>query len=280
MKYIFVNLKRFDVPKEKGGVNSISDVQSWGKNIVNAIYKGVAQYNDVCFTVFWPEAHIQSAASVKESGVNVGCQGVHFADVKPGGNFGAFTTSLPAAAAASLGCNWTIIGHCEERNKLTEILTAGGCTDMNAVNVILGREVKCAFEAGLNVLYCVGEKDFERKDGLTEEVLKRQLAVCNENQPPEGSGQKLVIGYEPVWAIGPGKTPPQADEINTVATYIKSVVNLPVVYGGGLKNENARMIGEIESVDGGLIALTRFAGEIGFYPEEFLEIVQKYVEIK
>ena len=88
----------------------------------------------------------------------------------------------------------------------------------------------------------------------------------------------MAIAYEPVWAIGPGKTPPDRDYIQMVGRFVKEVTNgAPVVYGGGLKSDNAQMLASIPEIDGGLIALTRFTGEIGYYPEEYLEIIQKYM---
>ena len=265
MKYIFLNLKRFDVPKEKGGVNSISPIKNWGAYLTGSISKNLASYADFAqFAVFMPEAHILNA---KGQAIGVGCQGVHFENIRPDGNFGAFTTSLPAEAAGSLGCTWTIIGHCEERNKLKTILRIGGGSE-DAVTKILEKSVNCAIESGLKVLFCVGETADEQP--AKEAVLKKQL------EPVMGL-ENIVIAYEPVWAIGPGKTPPNEDYIRSIAAYIKSVVPFPVVYGGGLKKENAAMLAGIETIDGGLIALTRFTGNIGFYPEEYLEIVAQYL---
>ena len=91
---------------------------------------------------------------------------------------------------------------------------------------------------------------------------------------------QVALAYEPVWAIGPGKTPPDAAYITDIARFIKSrLPHLPVVYGGGLKSDNAKMLAGIAEIDGGLIALTRFSGEIGFYPEEYLEIVRLYLGV-
>ena len=89
---------------------------------------------------------------------------------------------------------------------------------------------------------------------------------------------RVVIGYEPVWSIGPGKTPADKDYITKIARFVKERTGgMDVVYGGGLKTDNAAMLASIEEIDGGLIALTRFQGEIGFYPEEYLEIIRLYL---
>ena len=88
----------------------------------------------------------------------------------------------------------------------------------------------------------------------------------------------MVIGYEPIWSIGPGKTPADKPYITKVAKFIKERTGgIDVVYGGGLKADNAEMLASIAEIDGGLIALTRFQGEIGVYPEEYLEIIRLYL---
>ena len=87
---------------------------------------------------------------------------------------------------------------------------------------------------------------------------------------------QVVIAYEPIWSIGPGKTPADKPYIQKIARFVKERTGgVPVVYGGGLKSDNAEMLASIPEIDGGLIALTRFSGEIGFYPDEYLEIIQK-----
>ena len=106
MKHIFLNLKRFDVPAELGGVNRLAAVADWGRTIVEQTQAGLEQYapEQVEFVQFFPEAHLPAAAAARRenSPVQIGCQGVFRQDVAPGGNFGAFTTNLPAAAAAAL----------------------------------------------------------------------------------------------------------------------------------------------------------------------------------
>lgn len=90
--------------------------------------------------------------------------------------------------------------------------------------------------------------------------------------------EKVCIAYEPIWSIGPGKTPAGKEYITKIAKFVKEQTGgLDVVYGGGLKSDNAEMLASIGEIDGGLIALTRFAGEIGFYPEEYLEIIGLYL---
>ena len=277
MKHIYLNLKRFDIPGIYGGVNSIAPVQDWGAYIVEHTQEALKSYDrkKAEFTMFFPEAHLIPAvkALCPGSPIQVGCQGVYRDDTAAGGNFGAFTTNRTANAVKAMGCGAVLIGHCEERRDKAGILKEAGVTDSGAVNRLLNREIRQAVRAGLRVLYCIGESADEQPQW--REVLKAQLEQGLDGVDPEG----VVIGYEPVWAIGPGKTPPDGDYIAAIGAYIKEVTGgMDVVYGGGLKAENARMLAGIPTMDGGLIALTRFQGEIGFYPEEYLEIIRIYME--
>ena len=276
MKHLYLNLKRFDVPVEYGGVNRIAPLKDWGGYIVSHTQEGLKHYDpsQVEFVQYFPEAHILGAVGARCEGspVQVGCQGVYRMNTAVGGNFGAFTTNRPASIAKAMGCTSTIIGHCEERNDKAGILAEAGVTDTAAVNRLLNQEIRLAVEQGLTVLYCIGEKSEEQE--RWQEVLGEQLRVGLEGVDTS----KVVIGYEPVWSIGPGKTPAGKDYITMIARFVKEQTGgLDVVYGGGLKADNAAMLASIPEIDGGLIALTRFQGEIGFYPDEYLEIIKTYL---
>lgn len=229
------------------------------------------------FAQYYPEAHLISAVSAlgDSKALRIGCQGVFRKDVRVGGNFGAFTTQRPAAVAEAIGCATTIIGHCEERDGKREFLEMAGVGDTKAVNKALNLEVLAAQERGLSVLFCIGERAEEIE--VWDEVLKTQLL-----EGLKGADlSKVCIAYEPVWSIGPGKTPADKPYITKVARLIKETIgDVPVVYGGGLKEDNAEMLASIDEIDGGLIALTRFKGEIGFYPEEYLNIIKLYMKAK
>ena len=276
MKHLYLNLKRFDVPVEYGGVNRIAPLSEWGSYIVQNTQEGLKKYdpNQVEFVQYFPEAHILGAvgALCENSPVQVGCQGVYRVNTAVGGNFGALTTNRPASIAKAMGCTSALIGHCEERNDKAGILAEAGVTDPAAVNRILNQEIRLAVEQGLTVLYCIGEKSEEQD--RWQEVLGEQLDLGLEGVDTS----KVVVGYEPVWSIGPGKTPAGKDYITMIARFVKERTGgLPVVYGGGLKVDNAEMLASIDEIDGGLIALTRFQGEIGFYPDEYLEIIRTYL---
>ena len=120
MKHIYLNLKRFDVPVEFGGVNRIAPATEWGSFIVKNTQEALKAYNpeEVEFAMYFPEAHILTATAAKTEGspIQVGCQSVYRMDTAIGGNFGAFTTNRSASSMVAAGCETTIIGHCEERN--------------------------------------------------------------------------------------------------------------------------------------------------------------------
>lgn len=307
MTKIFVNLKRFDVPKELGGICTADDPYRWAEWIIEESVKnklGKLDYMEVIY--LFPEGLVLTAANKlagypmeETENISIGCQGVFRENVEKGGNFGAFTTNLPASAAKNLGCTWSVIGHSEERKDKLGIIaiydpdTLKDTEKINkskaAVDSIINKEVLCALRAGLKVLICVGETLEEKGEGAfedqkprIEQVLQSQLDAGLAGIEDYHPRENIAIGYEPIWAIGPGKVPPGSRHIEFVSSYIKSYCkskfsfDLVVVYGGGLKEENAGVISSIETIDGGLVALTRFSGDIGFYPDEFKKIIDKY----
>ena len=250
MKHIYLNLKRFDVPVEFGGVNRLAPVADWASCIVKNTQEELKTYDpsEVEFGMYFPEVHLLNAAAAKTEGspVQIGCQSVFRADTAVGGNFGAFTANRPASAMAA--------------------------ADTGAVNRLLNQEIKCAIARGMKVLYCIGEKSEEQEQW--QEVLGKQLEIGLKDVDTS----KVVIAYEPIWSIGPGKTPAGKEYITKIAKFVKEKTNgMDIVYGGGLKQDNAEMLASIDEIDGGLIALTRFQGEIGYYPEEYLEIIRLYM---
>ena len=308
MKQIFVNLKRFDVPRRFGGVCPLENPKVWVEEILDkSIQYGLGTLKDSNVTYMLPEALIipaveklSSYPEAERQTLHIGCQGVFRENVQVGGNFGAFTTNLPAAAAYNMGCTSAIIGHSEERKDKQGIIGSfepewNRDKDLReraakAVDDLINQEVLCAFKQGMDVLLCVGETAEERGEGTFEEqqqrikkVLKAQLERGLKGIQEFLPQRQIVIGYEPIWAIGPGKTPPGKEYISFVSAYIKDVVrelynfDIFVVYGGGLKEENAPMIASIDTLDGGLVALTRFTGDIGFEPEGLKKIIEIYI---
>jgi triosephosphate isomerase len=146
---------------------------------------------------------------------------------------GAFTGEISAPMLQELGVYGTLIGHSERRQWFGE-------TDET-----VSRRVKTALAQGLHVIACVGESEAEREAGETDAVLRRQVGVLE-------ADENLVIAYEPVWAIGTGKTatPEMAQQAHET---IKSVLDLPVLYGGSVKPDNAAELMSQPAVDGALV---------------------------
>ena len=166
-----------------------------------------------------------------------------------GGNFGAFTTLRPASAARALGCEYVIIGHCEERNFYNGHLRRGRREGP------LGHEQDTQpgdpprHGARAPVLYCIGEKSEEQSEWRS--VLGKQLDEGLARRGQEPGRHRL----RPVWSHRPGKTPAGKDYITMIARFVKERTGgLDVVYGGGLKTDNAEMLASIAEIDGGLIA--------------------------
>ncbi|HVD24391.1 MAG TPA: triose-phosphate isomerase [Gaiellaceae bacterium] len=159
--------------------------------------------------------------------IAVAAQNVHWEPEGP------YTGEISAPLLVELGVYGAIVGHSERRQYFGE-------TDET-----VGRRAAAALEAGLWVIACVGESEEERERGETEDVLRRQLVAL-------GSHDDLVIAYEPVWAIGTGKTatPEVAQEAHA---FIKAILDVPVLYGGSVKPDNAAELLAQSDVDGALV---------------------------
>ena len=146
---------------------------------------------------------------------------------------GAFTGEVSAPMLRELGVYGTIVGHSERRQYFGE-------TDET-----VAQRCRAALEGGLQVIACVGETLAEREAGETDAVLRRQVSVLE-------ADDNLVIAYEPIWAIGTGKTatPEMAQQAHET---IKAVLDLPVLYGGSVKPENAAELMSQPAIDGALV---------------------------
>ena len=174
--------------------------------------------------------YVSLAASVQAlagTDVAVAAQNVHWEPE------GAFTGEISAPMLFELGVYGTLVGHSERRQLFGE-------TDET-----VGKRVRAALDAGLHVIACVGETEAEREAGETDDVLRRQLAVFE-------ADESLVIAYEPVWAIGTGKTatPQMAQEAHEA---IKELIDVPMLYGGSVKPENAAELLAQPAIDGALV---------------------------
>ncbi len=238
---------------------------NWKMNTLPAegveLAKGVAAgKKDVCdcvnFIVCPPFTHLASVIeTLKDSGVKVGAQDCA-TETK-----GAYTGEVSAQMIAALGCDYVILGHSERRQYYGE------------TSETLNKKMARAYENNLTPIYCVGENLEEREAGRHFEVCKQQIEEVVFNLSEEQFA-KLVIAYEPVWAIGTGKTA-TADQAEEIHAYIREVLrskfgaaadDCSILYGGSCKPSNAGEIFSKPNVDGGLI------GGAALKAEDFIAI--------
>ncbi|MBR3692181.1 MAG: triose-phosphate isomerase [Clostridia bacterium] len=189
--------------------------------------------------------------------ISVGAQNLHF---EPSG---AFTGEVSAEMLSSLGIKYVIIGHSERRQYFGD------------TNEIVNKKVLAASAAGLRPILCVGESLTEREYDVTREVITTQLKMALQGIDAAAM-KKIVIAYEPIWAIGTGKTA-TADQAQEICNLIRAFVRakygarvaraVSILYGGSMKGSNAAELLSKPDVDGGLI------GGASLKAEDFAEIV-------
>ncbi len=220
----------------------------------------VAGRGEVCscvnFIVCPPFTHLaQVAEALKGSDIELGAQNCA-AEAK-----GAYTGEVAASMIAALGCKYVILGHSERRQYYGE------------TSETLNRKMEQVYANGLTPIYCVGENLDEREAGKHFDVVKAQIEEVVYNLSEE-QFKNLVIAYEPVWAIGTGKTA-TAEQAQEIHAYIRKVLaekfgaaaeETAILYGGSCKPSNAAEIFAKEDVDGGLI------GGAALKAEDFLAI--------
>jgi len=176
---------------------------------------------------------------------------------------GAYTGEVSAGMLAELGCHWVLVGHSERRMYFKE------------GNDVLVLKAIAAQKSNLEPIYCVGETADERKAGDTFKVIESQLAALLNNKEIDLS--KVVLAYEPVWAIGTGLTasPEEAQEVHAfIRDLIKQKAgdladNVQILYGGSMNPSNAESLLQQNDIDGGLI------GGASLDAEAFISICQK-----
>jgi len=181
------------------------------------------------------------AKAIDGSRIMLGAQNAHH---EP---YGAFTGEVSVPMLKDAGCTHVILGHSERRRLFGE------------GNALLAKKVPAVVEAGLTAIYCVGESLEEREANQTDRIINEQIAeVVTRELPPD----RLVIAYEPVWAIGTGRTatPDQAQEVHAgIRTQLGEIYSreiaskIRILYGGSMKPDNAEQLLRQADVDGGLI---------------------------
>ena len=176
---------------------------------------------------------------------------------------GAFTGDVSAEMLCDAGADAVIVGHSERRHYHGE------------TDALVAAKAKAAWRAGLTAIVCIGESQAERDGGKTLSVLERQ---ANESVPDGATAENTVVAYEPVWAIGSGKTPSLGDIAeahrairSALARRMKAASAVRILYGGSVKGANARDILNVEGVDGALV------GGASLKARDFFEIVRVYI---
>jgi triosephosphate isomerase len=176
---------------------------------------------------------------------------------------GAYTGEVSAGMLLDFGCEYVIVGHSERRSYHAE------------TNELVAQKVARALKAGLTPIVCVGESLAERESGRTNAVVGQQIdAVLNAIDA--AALEKIVVAYEPVWAIGTGKTatPQMAQDAHAMlrsklaAKNSKAAANVQILYGGSMKPDNAKELLAMQDIDGGLI------GGAALKAADFLAIVR------
>jgi triosephosphate isomerase len=186
---------------------------------------------------------------IRNSKFKLGAQNMHWE------RGGAFTGEISGLFLKAVGCEYVVLGHSERRHVMGE------------TDEMINKKLKTALEIGLIPIFCVGETEKEREEGSTEAVVERQIKQGMKDI--ENEAHKLVFAYEPVWAIGTGKTatPQQAAQVHK---FIRSMLKKPstILYGGSVKPENVDTLMKEEEIQGTLV------GGASLKPESFARIIK------
>jgi len=226
------------------------------RDLLSKIVAGTVGIDKVTCTVCVPYPYLSQAYSLlKDTRISWGAQNISQYDK------GAYTGEVSAMMLSDFCCHYVIVGHSERRTLYGE--------DSHTVSL----KFKAALDAGLVPILCVGETLDQREAGLTEQVVSEQLDAVIELAGIEALADS-VLAYEPIWAIGTGKTatPQQAQDVhafirNRIASHnVKIAAELQILYGGSVKANNAAELFTMSDIDGGLI------GGASLLADEFISI--------
>jgi triosephosphate isomerase len=246
-------------PRIVAGNWKMNTTRETGRQLASGIVKGLGSEERVVVILCPPFPYLFSVGeAIAGSKVALGAQNCHDQPK------GAFTGEVSPAMLLDAGCRYVIIGHSERRHLMGE------------TDTMVNRKVRAALSAEMEVILCVGETLAERQQGRAEEVFFRQVATALTGLDAN-SLSRLTLAYEPVWAIGTGHTatPAQAHQAHMrIREHIgkqfgeKTAAELPILYGGSVRADNARELFSQPDVDGGLI------GGASLEVENFLGIVR------
>lgn len=215
------------------------------KDLISKLLDGLKDINLVCEVVVCPPFTSLSkiAEMIGDSKIKLGAQNLHQEES------GAYTGEVSAKMLTSSGCEYVIIGHSERRSIFME------------TNELINQKIRRALKNNLIPILCVGELLEEREKNITKQVIKTQILKGLKDFSADDL-KDLIIAYEPVWAIGTGKTatPQQAEEVHLfIRTLLRDnfsvhfAENLRILYGGSVKADNARDLLSQQNIDGALV---------------------------
>ena len=243
-KVIAGNWKMNMLPNE--AINFIQELSEKVKGTENEVVLCVP-YTDIFYSVM----------NAQDTNIKIGAQNMHWEEK------GAYTGEVSAEMLKSVGVEYVIIGHSERRQYFAE-------TD-ETVN----KKLKKALAVGLKPIVCVGETLEQREQGITMQIITSQTEKALEGIAPEDV-EKTIIAYEPIWAIGTGKTATKEDANTTIMQIRKKLAEIYgqneangviIQYGGSVKSSNAKELFTTSDIDGGLV------GGASLEPTEFSKIV-------
>ena len=244
-KVIAGNWKMNMLPNE--AINYIEELASLVKDTPNEVILCVP-YTDLFYALL----------TAQNTNIKIGAQNMHFEEK------GAYTGEISGKMLKAIGVEYVIIGHSERRQYFNE-------TD-ETVN----KKIKAAFQNELKPIVCVGETLAQREEGKTEEIITKQTQLALEGLTKE-QVQNTILAYEPIWAIGTGKTATKEDANHSIVAirnkiaqiYGQMVADRVIIqYGGSVKSTNAKELFEMSDIDGGLV------GGASLKADEFSKIVQ------
>ena len=209
---------------------------------LDLLSKSFGQSDDEITLIFPPNIYLQDFINRNNGSFQIGAQNLNAKDN------GAYTGEVSASQLKSIGCSWVLVGHSERRMLFNED------------DQVLLDKIKTALKHGLNVIYCCGESLNERESLQHTSKIQNQLALLKAFSVDEI--EFISIAYEPIWAIGTGKTasPEQASEMHDfIRDELTSLFgpetshNISVLYGGSCSPANAQALFKCENIDGGLI---------------------------
>jgi triosephosphate isomerase len=214
------------------------------REMLEELIPAVEKIQNVDIVIAPPFTSLLSAKEIlKDTNIELGAQNMYFEEK------GAFTGEISPNFLREIGVKYVILGHSERRNVFNES------------NFLINNKLKKALQTGLKPIVCIGEHLEEREAGKTKDVIQAQLKETFSDLTKDQM-KKVVIAYEPIWAIGTGKTasPEQAEEIHV---YIRNLLSqiydnetadlVRIQYGGSIKPNNAEELFSKENIDGGLV---------------------------